>query len=176
MPYGKTRGGHKGRSRKFTNIEELKSQEKDEQKWRSRKQESDSEDGSSSSEEEDNKAEPVIPVNNPNHVVNKTKKLSQLGSVSSMQAKPELSRREREEVQRQEATRRYQQLHAQGKTDEARADLARLAIIRKEREAAAERRRLEKEEAENRQKAAKEASLNAIKSGGRSAGRGRKKK
>ncbi|GAA5942252.1 hypothetical protein JCM1841_003101, partial [Sporobolomyces salmonicolor] len=47
-----------------------------------------------------------------------------------------MSRREREEKQKAEAKERYQKLHAAGKTDEARADLARLAAIRKQREAA----------------------------------------
>ena len=35
-------------------------------------------------------------------------------------------------------------MHAEGKTDEARADLARLAIIRKQREEAAKKREAEK--------------------------------
>ena len=54
--------------------------------------------------------------------------------------KPQLSRREREEIEKQKAKERYQKLHAQGKTEEARADLARLAIIRKQREDAAKKR------------------------------------
>ena len=35
---------------------------------------------------------------------------------------------------KQQAQARYQKLHAEGKTDEAKSDLARLAIIRKQRE------------------------------------------
>lgn len=58
--------------------------------------------------------------------------------------KPELSRREREEIEKQKARENYQRLHAQGKTDEARADLARLAIIRQQREEAAKKRDEEK--------------------------------
>ena len=54
--------------------------------------------------------------------------------------KPQLSRREREEIEKQKAKERYQKLHAQGKTEEARADLARLAIIKKQREDAAKKR------------------------------------
>ncbi len=50
----------------------------------------------------------------------------------------------REEVEKQEATRRYQALHAEGKTEEARADLARLALIRKQREDAAKKKEQEK--------------------------------
>jgi len=44
--------------------------------------------------------------------------------------KPQLSRREREELDKQKAKLHYQKMHAAGKTEEARADLARLAIIR----------------------------------------------
>ena len=51
-----------------------------------------------------------------------------------------MSRREREEVEKQKAKAHYQKLHAAGKTEEARADLARLAIIRKQREEAAKKR------------------------------------
>ena len=46
----------------------------------------------------------------------------------------------REELAKQQATARYRKLHAEGKTEEAQADLARLALIRKQREEAAKRR------------------------------------
>jgi Casein kinase substrate phosphoprotein PP28 len=51
-------------------------------------------------------------------------------AASSSGPAPVLSRREREEIEKERARANYQRLHAQGKTDEARADLARLAIIR----------------------------------------------
>lgn len=38
----------------------------------------------------------------------------------------------------------YQKLHAEGKTEEARSDLARLAIIKQQREEAAKKREIEK--------------------------------
>lgn len=50
----------------------------------------------------------------------------------------------REELEKQQARVRYQELHQQGKTEEAQADLARLAIIRKKREEAAKKREEEK--------------------------------
>lgn len=56
----------------------------------------------------------------------------------------------------QAARERYQKLHAEGKTDEARADLARLRLIREQREAAAERKKAEAEEKEEQQAANKE--------------------
>ena len=167
MPRGKK--NLKGRAKKFTSIEELESQRREEQNWRSKDNESSEEDSSS----EDEKPE-IIQTNNPNRVVQKEKKLSQLDDITST-GTAELSRREREEIQKQEAARRYQQLHAQGKTDEARADLARLAIVRKQREEAARKREEEKKEREARQNAAKEASLNAIKNKGGGGGRKRRK-
>ena len=50
----------------------------------------------------------------------------------------------REELEKQQAKERYQKMHLAGKTDEARADLARLALIRKQREDAAKKRDEEK--------------------------------
>ena len=50
----------------------------------------------------------------------------------------------REEIEKQQAKANYQKMHLAGKTDEARADLARLAIIRKQREEAAKKREAEK--------------------------------
>lgn len=57
--------------------------------------------------------------------------------------KVELSRREREEIEKQRAKERYDKLHAAGKTDQAKADLARLALIREKREQEAAKRREE---------------------------------
>lgn len=59
-------------------------------------------------------------------------------------SKAELSRREREEIEKQRSQANYQKLHAEGKTDQARADLARLAIIKQHRAEAAARREAEK--------------------------------
>ena len=57
--------------------------------------------------------------------------------------KVELSRREREELEKQKSKERYQKLHAEGKTDQAKADLARLALIRQKREQEAVKRKEE---------------------------------
>ena len=54
----------------------------------------------------------------------------------------ELSRREREAIAAQQAKERYQKLHEAGKTDEAKADLARLKLIREKREAEAARKQV----------------------------------
>lgn len=46
----------------------------------------------------------------------------------------------REEIEKQKSKERYNKLHSEGKTEQARADLARLAIIKKQREDAAKKR------------------------------------
>lgn len=50
----------------------------------------------------------------------------------------------REEIARQQNIMRERKLQAEGKTDQARSDLARLAIIRKQREEASRKREEEK--------------------------------
>ena len=110
-----------------------------------------------SSEEEDAKKKGVagmIEVENPNRVKKTHKKVSALDDVA---AKPQLSRREREEIEKAKAKANYQKMHAAGKTDEARADLARLAIIRKQREEAAAKREAEKKAKEDAAKTKAEA-------------------
>lgn len=50
----------------------------------------------------------------------------------------------REEIEKQKAKERYMKMHLAGKTDQAKADLARLAIIKKQREEAARKKEEEK--------------------------------
>lgn len=61
----------------------------------------------------------------------------------------------REAAEKKAAADRYAKLHAEGKTDQAKSDMARLAEIRKKRAADAERRKAEQEEAA-RESAAKQ--------------------
>merc|ERR1712083_639369 len=96
----------------------------------------------------------MIEIENPNRAKKAHKKVSALDDASS---KPQLSRREREEIEKAKAKANYQKLHAQGKTDEARADLARLAIIRKQREEAAAKRDAEAKAKEEAAKAKAES-------------------
>ncbi|KAK3898197.1 casein kinase substrate phosphoprotein PP28-domain-containing protein [Staphylotrichum tortipilum] len=70
------------------------------------------------------------------------------------------SRREREAMEAAAAKERYRKLHEAGKTDEAKADLARLKLIREKREAEAARKQAEKEELEEQNKA-KRAEIDA---------------
>lgn len=55
------------------------------------------------------------------------------------------NRKERESAEAALAKERYRQLHEQGKTDEAKADMARLRLIREQREAEAARRQVSSE-------------------------------
>jgi len=147
--------------------------------WRRKKDTpSDEEDEEKESGSEDESGEEgekgVIEVENPNHVKNKLKKADDITSEGAAGAAPELSRREREAIEKEQARQRYEKLHAEGKTDEARADLARLAIIRKQREDAAKKKLQEKEEkdakaaeAEMARKKAMEAQLGGEGSSGK---------
>ncbi|EIW76624.1 hypothetical protein CONPUDRAFT_139379 [Coniophora puteana RWD-64-598 SS2] len=89
---------------------------------------------------------------NPNHV---QKKLN----ISDIGSQP-MSRREREAKEKQEAKERYWKLHLQGKTDEAKSDMARLKKIREEREAAQAKRKAELDAKSAETEAKKQQQLN----------------
>merc|ERR1712241_1384986 len=118
-----------------------------------------SEESEESSEEDENAKKKgvagMIEVENPNRAKKSHKKVTAIDD--SKASKPQLSRREREELEKAKAKANYQKLHAAGKTDEARADLARLAIIRKQREEAAAKREAEKKAKEDAAKAKADA-------------------
>lgn len=96
---------------------------------------------------------------NPNHTASSRAQLQKglVGEETSGRPKDgdtsQLSRREREAIEAQQARERYMKLHAEGKTEEARADLARLALVRERREAERARKEAEKEEKAEREKA-----------------------
>ena len=106
------------------------------------------EDSEEDSEDENAKKKGVqglIEIENPNRAVKKAaEKVTKVNVNAAGTSKPELSRREREELERQRAAAHYQKLHAEGKTEQARADLARLAIIKQNRADAAAKREAEK--------------------------------
>lgn len=87
----------------------------------------------------------VIEIDNPNLVKPKTLKAKNV----DIEKTTELSRREREEIEKQKSHERYMRLQEQGKTEQARKDLERLALIRQQRADAAKKR--------DEEKAAKEA-------------------
>uniref|UniRef100_A0A453FIW2 Casein kinase substrate phosphoprotein PP28 domain-containing protein n=1 Tax=Aegilops tauschii subsp. strangulata TaxID=200361 RepID=A0A453FIW2_AEGTS len=84
--------------------------------------------------------EGVIQIENPNLVKAKNIKAKEadLGKTT------ELSRREREEIEKQKSHERYMKLQEQGKTEQAKKDLERLALIRQQRADAAKKREEEK--------------------------------
>ncbi|KAJ5772072.1 hypothetical protein N7520_002601 [Penicillium odoratum] len=108
----------------------------------------------SDSDESEDEALPA----NPNHTAQSRKQLVKEDEEDAPKPKKvvkdvsQLSRREREALQAQQARERYLKLHAEGKTDEARSDLARLAIIREQRAAERARKEAEKEERDEQAK------------------------
>jgi len=93
----------------------------------------------------------------------------------------EITRREREELEKQAARRRYEELHKQGKTEEAQKDLARLEEVKRRREEAEKKRKEDQAAAERKEEASKEkprgAMINELKDimGTESKKRGKKK-
>ncbi|XP_061080310.1 pdgfa associated protein 1b isoform X2 [Conger conger] len=162
------KGGHKGRMRTYTSPEEIDAQMKAEKERKKEEEEgaalndsqveekieeakSDSEDSDEDSSQKRKGVEGLIDIENPNRVVQKTKKVTEL----ELEGPQPLSRREREEIEKQKAKERYMKMHLAGKTDQAKADLARLAIIKKQREDAARKKEEERKAKEAAAAAAK---------------------
>ncbi|KAG1346807.1 28 kDa heat- and acid-stable phosphoprotein [Cocos nucifera] len=149
MGKGKFKGKPTGR-RNFSTPEEMiagtsarprtfKQQEKAEQEEEEEIKEESEED--SEEETEGRKGiQGIIQIENPNLVKPKTMKARQADSERTT----ELSRREREEIEKQKAHERYMRLQEQGKTEQARKDLERLALVRQQRAEAAKKREEEK--------------------------------
>uniref|UniRef100_UPI0037E82693 pdgfa associated protein 1b n=1 Tax=Semicossyphus pulcher TaxID=241346 RepID=UPI0037E82693 len=159
MPRGGRKGGHKGRVRTYTSPEEIDAQMKEEKERKKHEQEQEEAGaapndlaeeklpGSGSEDSDDENSlrrragvEGLIEIENPNRVAQKSKKVTQI----EVDEPRQLSRREREEIEKQKAKERYMKMHLAGKTDQAKADLARLAIIKKQREDAAKKKEEEK--------------------------------
>lgn len=92
----------------------------------------------------------MIEIENPNRIAQKAKKVTDI----ELEGPRQLSRKEREEIEKQKAKERYMKMHLAGKTDQAKADLARLAIIKKQREEAARKKEEERKSKEATQEAA----------------------
>ncbi|KAG4112275.1 hypothetical protein ERO13_D13G152368v2 [Gossypium hirsutum] len=82
----------------------------------------------------------LIEIENPNLAKQKNVKAKDV----DMGKTTELSRREREEIEKQKAHERYMKLQEQGKTEQSRKDLERLAMIRQQRAETAKKREEEK--------------------------------
>eukprot|EP00897_Mesotaenium_endlicherianum_P010759 jgi/Mesen1/9711/ME000069S09117 len=129
MGGGAGRGKYKGKptgKRSFSTPEDMASGSTSEVKWRARRKKKG--------------VQGLIQTENPNAARKSSIKVNQ----ADASAPSELSRREREELQKQAAKERYQKLQEQGKTEQAAKDLERLALIRRQREEAAKKREEEK--------------------------------
>ena len=78
----------------------------------------------------------VIETANPN-AANASQKHKKASALDGSQPKVELTRREREEIEKQRAAAAYAKKHAEGKTEEAQRDMERLKEAKKRREEAA---------------------------------------
>lgn len=144
----------RGSERVFADATELE-RESRELNNRRRQTNSDEESEEEVERKSANPAADIIEISNPNRTNGKnTMKLQDLDLNSEQ---PELSRREKEALQKEQAKAHYMKMQMEGKTDQARADLARLAIIRKQREEA----KLKKEELAKVAEMKKKESLSA---------------
>lgn len=103
---------------------------------------SEEESGEESEEEPEKRkgTQGLIQIDNPNLAKPKNLKARDV----DFEKTTELSRREREEIEKQKAHERYMRLQEQGKTEQAKKDLERLALIRQQRAEAAKKREEEK--------------------------------
>uniref|UniRef100_A0A2K5H9E7 Casein kinase substrate phosphoprotein PP28 domain-containing protein n=1 Tax=Colobus angolensis palliatus TaxID=336983 RepID=A0A2K5H9E7_COLAP len=144
IPKGGRKGGHKGWARQCMSPEEIDVQlQAEKQKAREEEEQKEGGDGakksldSDDSEDEDDYqqrrkcVEGLIDNKNPNWV------LTQL----DLDRPKELSRKERQEIEKQKAKERYMKMHL--------ADLARLAIIQKQQEDAARKKEEERKAKDN---------------------------
>ncbi|GJJ71196.1 hypothetical protein EMPS_03546 [Entomortierella parvispora] len=97
-------------------------------------------------------AVPGVDIANPNRAAG-----NRIMKASDLTTPIEMSRKEREAAEKEAAKQKYWKLHQEGKTDQAKADMARLAIIRQKREEAAAQR-LAEAQARDEAAAAKAAS------------------
>ncbi|OQR91361.1 hypothetical protein ACHHYP_04759 [Achlya hypogyna] len=176
------RNSAKGGSRKFvTSFEEMEARNKVEEiKQEKRRARRDDEDGSGSDDEDENdldvvfeeaeedKPEPeaarvakpkgvasLIQVQNPN-LMNASNKVMKAKDMNGDAEPQQLTRREREAIEKEAKAAAYMKKHLAGETAEAKKDLSRLEEVRKRREEAARRKKEEEEaEAAKQKKAAK---------------------
>ncbi|KAL8143983.1 hypothetical protein V2J09_017015 [Rumex salicifolius] len=129
-----------GTSSRPRTFRKLESEVEEEEVERSEEEEQSEEDSDSDSQQRRKGTQGVIEIENPNLVKAKNLKAKDV----DVEKTTELSRREREELEKQRAHERYMKLQEQGKTDQARKDLERLKLIRQQREEAARKREEEK--------------------------------
>eukprot|EP00403_Amphidinium_massartii_P012235 CAMPEP_0178431678 /NCGR_PEP_ID=MMETSP0689_2-20121128/31981_1 /TAXON_ID=160604 /ORGANISM="Amphidinium massartii, Strain CS-259" /LENGTH=231 /DNA_ID=CAMNT_0020053617 /DNA_START=27 /DNA_END=719 /DNA_ORIENTATION=+ len=129
-----------GEGKHISSFAEVMARNEGEQAKGKGKGKSKQDDGADESSEEEEASEVPrkgtagLQIENPNHASRNEEKEG-----------VELTRRQREEIEKAAARRRYEELHKAGQTDEAKADLARLEEVRKRREEAAQKRKAEEE-------------------------------
>ncbi|RYG66636.1 hypothetical protein EON64_09330 [archaeon] len=167
---GRGKGGGRGGGKKMyiDNIEELEKRERDVATVRKAKEEGDDED----SEEEEtrapsetvfaferkSKADPgddndkvaglveAMAISNPNREKKPAEKMIKAKNVDEAEAAPSdagMNRKEREALAAQKAKEDYMRRHLAGETEQAKRELAQLALVRKRREEAAKKREAE---------------------------------
>ncbi|XP_074308059.1 uncharacterized protein LOC141642960 [Silene latifolia] len=150
MGRGKFKGKPTGR-RQFSTVEDMRSGESSRPRtFRQKEAEEEEEeevdeveseeDSDEDSQQKTKGTEGIIEIENPNLVKAKNVKAKNI----DLDKTTELSRREREELEKQRAHERYMKLQEQGKTDQAKKDLERLKLIREQRAEAAKKREEEK--------------------------------
>ncbi|OQR81414.1 hypothetical protein THRCLA_11754 [Thraustotheca clavata] len=177
------RNSAKGGNRKFvTSLEEMQArntvEELKQEKRRARRDEGNSDDEDEEGSdlevvfEEESKPEPeqvrvakpkgissLINVQNPN-LQNASNKVMKAKDMTASAEPQQLTRREREAIEKEAKAAAYMKRHLAGETAEAKKDLARLEEVRKRREDAARRKKEEEDaEAEKQKKASKSTKI-----------------
>ncbi|TMW69848.1 hypothetical protein Poli38472_002004 [Pythium oligandrum] len=97
----------------------------------------------------------IVKVENPNRAAPSNKVMKAKNLPTDAPVEQQLSRREREALEKEAATARYMKKHLAGETEEAKKDLARLAEVKRRREEAERRKKEEEEAAAEREKSRK---------------------
>ncbi|NWQ83658.1 HAP28 protein, partial [Columbina picui] len=142
------KGGHKGRARQYTSPEEIDAQlQAEKQKAR---EEEEQEEGGEGATGDPKKEKKSLDSDESDEDDEDYQVLSFSRCLTYLQHPDSWGRREmhacdsEEEIEKQKAKERYMKMHLAGKTEQAKADLARLAIIRKQREEAARKKEEER--------------------------------
>ncbi|POM60059.1 hypothetical protein PHPALM_31127 [Phytophthora palmivora] len=100
----------------------------------------------------------IAKTQNPN-AKKKANKVMKAKDMDDNAAPQQLSRREREAIEKERAAAYYMKKHLAGETDEAKKDLARLAEVKRRREEAEQRKKEEEAAAAEREKAKKKVEV-----------------
>lgn len=134
-----------GRQRQFSATEDLpftfSKPEAEEEFAEESEEEVSSEEGRQEEKKKVKGVEGMIEIENPN--LAKPKKVVKARDID-FEKTSELSRREREEIEKQRSHERCKKLQEQGKTEQVKQDLERLSLVRQQRAEAAQKREEEK--------------------------------